>query len=135
MKAIHRIFSIIIILSINSASCQKANYASDLIPFATGLSNPVCIANAGDSRLFVVDEDGYIRIVDSSGNLFPQPLLDIHERVTFGGEQGFLGLAFHPQYGTNGFFYVDYIGAGESTHISRFSVMPAILPQPMAGVN
>jgi len=90
--------------------------------FASGLSNPVCITNAGDSRLFVVDQAGYIRILDSAGKMNTQPYLDISGRVTFGGERGLLGLAFHPDYKTNGFFYVNYVGAGDITTISRFKV-------------
>ncbi len=109
-------------LVVFSASCQTAQIAINMVPFATGLSNPVSITNAGDSRLFVVDQSGYIQIVDSIGNLITPYYLDIHNKVTFGGEQGFLGLAFHPQYSTNGYFYVNYIGVGDSTHISRFNV-------------
>jgi len=104
--------------------CQKTQSAYDLVPFATGISTPVCITNAGDSRLFVVSQTGYIHIVDSTGNVNPQPYLDIHERVIYGGERGLLGVAFHPQYISNGYFYVNYIGPGDSTHISRFSVTP-----------
>ncbi|MGV8964619.1 MAG: PQQ-dependent sugar dehydrogenase [Candidatus Saccharimonadaceae bacterium] len=114
----------ILVVAFNAASCQQVQSTGTLIPFATGISNPVCIANAGDSRLFVVDQRGYIRIIDSDGNVSPQPFLDIRSQVTFGGEQGLLGLAFHPQYESNGYFYVNYIGAGDSTHISRFSVNP-----------
>jgi glucose/arabinose dehydrogenase len=125
MKSLFRIYFIVILMSATEAvSCQQVHSAGTLIPFATGINNPVCIANAGDSRLFVVDEQGYIRIVDSQGNVNPQPFLDIHARVKFGGEQGLLGLAFHPQYLSNGYFYVNYTGKGDSTHISRFSVNP-----------
>ena len=109
-------------LALSSARCQETQNGGNLVPFAQGLNSPVCITNAGDSRLFVVDQAGYVRIIDSSGTIYPQPYLDIHERVTFGGEQGLLGLAFHPQYTTNGYFYVNYTGAGDSTHISRFNV-------------
>jgi glucose/arabinose dehydrogenase len=72
--------------------------------------------------LFVVDQAGYIRIVDLDGIARTQPFLDIRGRVTFGGERGLLGLAFHPEYKTNGFFYVNYVGAGDITNISRFKV-------------
>ena len=101
---------------------QNANSAGNIQLFAQGLTKPVCIANAGDSRLFVIEQAGYIRILDSLGNLNVQPFLDIHAKVTLSDEQGLLGIAFHPQYSANGYFYVNYIGAGDSTHISRFSV-------------
>jgi len=110
-------------MSCSGTSSQHAQSVNSLIPFATGLANPVCISNCGDSRLFITDQSGYIRIVDSVGTVISQPFLDIHQRVVFGGEQGLLGLAFHPQYATNGYFYVNYIGAGDSTHISRFRMM------------
>lgn len=98
-----------------------------LTTFATGLNNPVAIANAdaGYGRLFVVEQPGYIRIVEPDGTVLPTPFLDIHTRVTSGGELGLLGLAFHPNYYDNGYFYVNYTsgsGANLKTRISRFSV-------------
>ena len=123
MKSLQRVFPLLfLMLAANSASCQKTKNINSLIPFSTGLTSPVCITNSGDSRLFVADQHGYIRIVDSTGKINPQPFLDIHGRVIFGGERGLLGQAFHPQYMTNGYFYVNYVGEGDSTHISRFNV-------------
>ena len=106
-------------LAINTANCQNTN---KLIPFATGLISPVSIANAGDSRLFAVNQHGYVNIIDSVGNISPQPFLDIHGRIVYGGERGLLGIAFHPGYQANGYFFVNYTGKGDSTHISRFNV-------------
>jgi len=123
MKPLFSILSFMIFMLIFSiARGQKIQSANNMIPFANGLSKPLSIANAGDNRLFVVEQAGYIRIVDSGGNVNPLPYLDIHGRVTFGGEQGLLGLAFHPEYKSNDYFYVNYIGVGDSTHISRFQV-------------
>jgi glucose/arabinose dehydrogenase len=130
MKLFHKGLALFyLLLALNISGCGKTQsgkspYSTNLIPFATGLRTPVCIANAGDSRLFAADQHGYINIIDSAGKVNPQPFLDIHERVTYGGEQGLLGLAFHPQYKANGYFYVNYIGLGDSTHISRFSMIP-----------
>ena len=98
-----------------------------LTPFATGLIRPVEIARApGEARLFVVEKAGRIRIVTPAGAVLPTPFLNIVARVlSTGGEQGLLGLAFHPNYATNGFFYVNYIngsGAG-TTRISRFQLL------------
>jgi len=123
MKSLRRVLPLFfIILSLFTANCGKTQYASNLIPFAAGLNSPVCITNSGDSRLFVADQHGYITIINSTGNVSQQPFLDIHSRVTYGGERGLLGVAFHPQYKTNGYFYVNYVGEGDSTHISRFNV-------------
>lgn len=92
--------------------------------FTLGLSNPVAITNAGDERLFVVEQEGYIQILDAEGTVSTAPFLDIHTRVNSGGEQGLLGLAFDPNYAESGFFYVYYIfgGGNGSSRISRFSV-------------
>src|SRR6266542_1429826 len=69
---------------------------------ASGYSSPVFVTNAGDSRLFVVEQDGRIKIV--GGGTF----LDISAMTSKGGERGLLGLAFHPNYASNGLFYVAY---------------------------
>ena len=75
----------------------------------TGLSSPVDIVHAGDDRLFIVERAGRIRILHPDGSLDPVPFLDITDRVlSAGGEQGLLGLAFHPHYATNGRFFVFY---------------------------
>src|SRR4051794_28506515 len=82
-----------------------------LVQVATGLVDPVNITNAGDGsgRLFVIERVGRIRIIDSSGNLLPDPFLDIQDIVkTDFLEQGLLGAAFPPDYKTSGLFYVYY---------------------------
>ncbi len=96
---------------------------------ATGLSNAVDIANADSNKLYVVERPGKIRIISPLGNVRPTPYLDIQARVlSTGGEQGLLGLAFHPNYDSNGYFYVNYTrdAAGTAndgdTVISRFQV-------------
>jgi glucose/arabinose dehydrogenase len=78
--------------------------------FVSGLSAPIEIVNANDysGRLFVVEQAGRIRIV-RNGQVVSAPFLDIRTTVTCsGGEQGLLGLAFHPNYASNGRFYVYY---------------------------
>jgi glucose/arabinose dehydrogenase len=103
----------------------KAQPLVNLVPFASGLDKPVTITNARDNRLFIVEQSGRIRIVESSGVVKAQPFLDISVYVTGGNEQGLLGLAFHPDYASNGFFYVNYTGKDNYTHISRFNVSSA----------
>jgi hypothetical protein len=94
--------------------------ASELV--VGGLSNPLFLtAPAGDDRLFVVQRDGQILIVEN-GAALTAPFLDIGSLVTAGGEQGLLGLAFHPAYATNGYFYVNYTDADDaSTQIVRYT--------------
>ncbi|MEZ5569098.1 MAG: PQQ-dependent sugar dehydrogenase [Halioglobus sp.] len=95
--------------------------------FATGLNQPVVITHAGDDRLFVVERTGRVRVIGRSGNVRQTPFLNIASRVDSGAsEMGLLGLAFHPQYASNGYFYVYYTydpGPGlDRTRVSRFSV-------------
>jgi glucose/arabinose dehydrogenase len=122
LKTQYSFWMLIVLLTATVRS--QAQDPGVLTPFSNGLTSPVVIANAGDSRLFVANEPGSISIVDSAGNVKPEFFLDITNKVIFGGEQGLLGLAFHPDYKNNGYFYVNYIGAGDSTHISRFSILP-----------
>jgi len=90
--------------------------------FATGFSQPVDIAHAGDDRLFIVEKGGLIRIIDGNGAVLPQAFLDIDARVNSqASERGLLGLAFHPNYADNGYFYVNYTNSSGNTRISRFS--------------
>ena len=80
-----------------------------LIPVATGLASPVFVTGArdGSRRLFIVEQAGTIRVMPDDGG--PSSLfLDIRSRVRAGGEQGLLGLAFHPSYSTNRRFFVYY---------------------------
>lgn len=95
---------------------------------ASGLGQSISIANAGDQRMFVVDKSGKIRLVLPNGQVAPRLFLDISSRVeSTGGEQGLLGLAFDPDYATNGFFYVHYTrraatGSTFRGRVSRFRV-------------
>jgi glucose/arabinose dehydrogenase len=87
---------------------------------ASGLASPVgVVAPPGESgRLFVVQQGGQIRII-KNGQVLATPFISIS--VTFSGEQGLLGLAFDPDYQSNGYFYVNYVRSGV-TRVSRFSV-------------
>jgi glucose/arabinose dehydrogenase len=89
---------------------------------ASGLSNPVHLAApAGDARLFIVEQQGRIRIVEN-GQLLTTPFLNIVNKVQSGGEQGLLSVAFHPQYSSNGFFYVNYTDTNGDTRVERYRV-------------
>jgi glucose/arabinose dehydrogenase len=90
---------------------------------AGGLRKPVHLTHAGDGsrRLFVVEQQGTIRIIKNNA-LDPTPFLDIHDRVSSGGEKGLLSVAFHPKYKNNGLFYVNYTARqnGLQTIIAEF---------------
>ncbi len=97
--------------------------------YVTGLNTPVGVTHAGDQRLFIVERAGLIRLIDENGNLLPRPFLDITNRVSAGsgnGEKGLLGLAFHPNYNANGYFFVYYTrdpGPGlDRSRVARFQV-------------
>jgi glucose/arabinose dehydrogenase len=92
----------------------RAFAQTQLVPIATGLVNPVFVTGArdGTNRLFIVEQAGTIRVMPIGGSglsLF----LDIRSRVRAGGEQGLLGLAFHPSYSSNRRFFVYYTRAAD----------------------
>jgi glucose/arabinose dehydrogenase len=94
-------------------------------PIVSGLEKPLGLTNAkdGSNRLFILEQPGVIRVVQN-GRLTEPPFLDIQNKVEVrSNEQGLLGLAFHPAYMDNGWFFVNYTGEGGDTFISRFSVM------------
>jgi glucose/arabinose dehydrogenase len=96
-----------------------------------GFERPLFItAPPGDtSRVFVVEQPGTIKIVQlSDSSVLVTPFLDITDRVEYGStEQGLLGMAFHPDFANNGYFYLNYTnppGAGSNlTRISRFQAV------------
>jgi glucose/arabinose dehydrogenase len=91
---------------------------------AEELTAPVFLsAPDGDARLFLVERNGRIRIVQN-GILLAMPFLDIRSRVNFVGERGMLSMAFDPQYATNGFFYVYYVDANSNLVLERFGSTP-----------
>jgi glucose/arabinose dehydrogenase len=95
-----------------------------LEPVAKGLDRPLFVTQAGDGsgRLFIVEKPGTIRIL-AGGRLVSQPFLDIRDRVlSRGSEQGLLGMAFAPDFGRSGVFFVNYTALSGNTVISRFRV-------------
>jgi len=90
-----------------------------------GLASPVDVTTAGDGsgRIFVVEQGGTIRVVADDA-LAPTPFLDISDRLTSGGEQGLLGLVFHPDYPTDPRLFVDYTNKAGATVIASFKVDP-----------
>ncbi len=94
-----------------------------LVQVADGFDNALFVtAPAGDDRLFVVEQTGKVRIIRPDGTVAPRPFLDVSGLITSGGEQGLLGLAFHPRYASNGRFFVNYTNRSGSTVISEFRV-------------
>jgi glucose/arabinose dehydrogenase len=102
-----------------------------LEPVVSGLTRPVAARHAGDGsgRLFIVEQAGRILIFDGN-TVSNTPFLDIRQLVdSSGNEQGLLGLDFHPDYASNGYFFVNYTrdppGTGpDETVIARYTVSP-----------
>jgi len=107
---------------------------------AEGLTSPVTAVSVPDAsgRLFIVDQVGVIRILTADGTLRPEPFLDLRSKIVplmpdF-DERGVLGLAFHPNYGANGRFFVYYsaplrpgapAGYDHTSHVSEFRASAA----------
>ena len=86
----------------------------------SGLERPVDLQPDGSGRLFIVEKLGHIHLFQN-GQLVTEPYLNIEDRVNdFGNEMGLLGLALHPDFSQNGYFYVNYTGEGGDTFLSRF---------------
>lgn len=93
--------------------------------YVSGLSSPVHITHpVDDARLFIVQQGGLIKVVSSTGTLNATPFLNLSSLISTGGERGLLSMAFHPDYATNGYFYVNYTNTSGNTVIARYSVNP-----------
>lgn len=85
---------------------------------------PNGIFHAGDGRLFITERTGQIKIILPGGEVVGEPFLDLRKKVGSleDSNQGLLGMAFHPAYAQNGFFYLNYTDLKGDTVISRFQV-------------
>ncbi|HWW63075.1 MAG TPA: PQQ-dependent sugar dehydrogenase, partial [Thermoanaerobaculia bacterium] len=117
----YRTLLLAILFASSSFTSSAADLRLELKRLATGLAGPVALAHAGDTRLFIVLQAGRIVIWDGT-SVLATPFLDIRPLVKSGGEQGLLGLAFHPQYRDNGFFYINYTDVNGNTVVARYHV-------------
>ena len=111
----------VVALASASRSAFGAEGAFRRVVVARGLVEPVQITapRSEPRRLYVVEQRGTIRVIDR-GKLRPGFFLDARKRIEAGGEQGLLGLAFDPQYGTNRFVYVNYTDTNGDTRVVRY---------------
>jgi glucose/arabinose dehydrogenase len=122
---------------------------AQLVPLLAGLQSPVYLTNAhdGSNRLFIIEQAGRIKVLQP-GATTPTLFLDITSRVLSGGEQGLLGLAFHPQFTTNHRFFIDYTRRPDgATVIAEYQVSAdanvaamtektlLVIPQPFSNHN
>lgn len=96
------------------------------VRIADSLRNPVGIVNAGDGshRLFFILQGGRI-VIHRDGRLLADPFLDVTSLVSCCGERGLLGLAFHPQFETNGVAFVNYTDLRGDTVVARYTIDPS----------
>ena len=95
-----------------------------LVEVVNGLKNPLYVTAAkdGSGRLFVVEQDGLIRVI-RDGKRLQAPFLDVKALVSRdGSERGLLGLAFHPRYADNGTFFINYTDTNGDTVVTRYRV-------------
>ena len=122
ITSLFRAVAVIAALSVPTAALSQIQ----LVPVVSGLSSPVFVGNADDSlnRLFIVEQAGVIKVLQP-GDSEPTVFLDIRTRILAGGERGLLGLAFHPQYVSNGRFFVFYTRAGDGALvIAEYAASP-----------
>ncbi|MGK5018311.1 PQQ-dependent sugar dehydrogenase [Janthinobacterium sp. HLS12-2] len=104
---------------------------------ASGLSAPIFLtAPPGDSRLFILERPGRIRVVQNGG-LLATPFLDISSLTSTSGERGLLSMAFHPQYASNGYFFLYYTNLAGDIVIERRQVSAgnANVADPLAALT
>ena len=132
------------------AALRPAFAAVQLEPVLAGLASPLYLTNArdGTNRLFIVEQAGRVKVLQPQAAM-PSTFLDITGRVLSGGEQGLLGLAFHPQYAINRRFFLNYTRQSDgATVIAEYRASTAdpnladpletvllVIPQPFANHN
>lgn len=115
-------------VTVAAGATASATVSYTTVPLALALTEVATVpgamfltAPAGDERRFIVERNGSIRILQN-GNLLSTPFLDISARVFAQGEGGLLSMAFHPQYASNGYFFVYYTDLERDIVVERFSV-------------
>lgn len=131
MGSQRRIEALLVIVALLAAAPLAAGPLPEDLrfePVVSGLVQPLGVRHAGDARLFIIQQGGQLRIVEN-GVLLPGAFLDINASsggsapplgFRTGGERGLLGLAFHPDYPVNGYFFIHYTDGEGDTVIARY---------------
>ncbi|MEO8664226.1 MAG: PQQ-dependent sugar dehydrogenase [Ignavibacteria bacterium] len=132
MRKLHLLLATIILMI--SAVCNAQYKLQSAFPTLLAFNNPVELVNAGDgsNRLFVLQQNGAVYVFNNSPTATTKKIfIDLTSKVTQGGsETGLLGMAFHPDYKNNRYFFVSYTfdstGNGSRTwsRVSRFRTSP-----------
>ncbi len=113
---------LLVALSMHTIAQELTPIDVSLQSFYSGLSSPVGMYHCGDNRLFVLEQNqSDIEIINTSGEYIGK-FLDLTGLTSTGSERGLLGLAFHPNYQQNGYFYVNYTNTAGNTVIARYQV-------------
>ncbi len=96
--------------------------------FASGLSSPIYVTHAGDGsgRLFIMEQNGVIKIADADGNVNATSFLNVSSLSSCCGERGLLGLAFHPDHENNRKFYVNYTNNSGNTVVVEYETFAGL---------
>lgn len=124
LRRILPVAGLVAILLTAGSDVRPASAATiELQPFASGFNSPLGIVSPQDGtpRLFIVEQGGRIWVHDGT-QVLPTPFLNISSLVSCCTERGLLGLAFHPDYETNGKFYVNYTDVNGNTAIAQYTV-------------
>jgi glucose/arabinose dehydrogenase len=118
------IAGILLVPTVTSAAIVPGNIDVGLTQVASGLSAPLLVTHAGDgsNRLFVVEQTGKVRIV-KGGDLQTAAFVDISRSISRGGEQGLLGLAFHPSFESNRKLYLSYTDLNGTSVIREYTTL------------
>ncbi|MEO1277648.1 MAG: PQQ-dependent sugar dehydrogenase [Planctomycetota bacterium] len=121
MRTKATVTAITTILGLAGAASAQVDVATEV--FLTGLNQPTALVHApGDfGRVFITEKRGVIRVV-RDGELLPTPFLNIDPLISSFGERGLLGIAFSPEYDSDGWFFVHYTNNSGNTVIARYSV-------------
>lgn len=119
-----KIFTLLIFILLAKTVYSQPLQLVNAFPNVTFVS-PLFVthSNDGTNRVFVVQQGGTIRVLPNDSNTSDaRNFLNITNKVLSGGERGLLGLAFHPNYANNGYFYVNYTRAGDGANmVTRFT--------------
>ena len=126
LKFLSVLFVSLIVFS-STLTAQTAPPTIRLQSYVSSLTSPLFLTNAkdGTKRNFILQQGGIIKVVQP-GSTTPTDFMNITSKILSGGERGLLGLAFHPQFATNGYFFVNYTRTGDgATVIARYKTTDA----------
>ena len=122
-SAFRRRPALVLVLAMFALPLLGNNSGEVELTLVTTLEKPVFVTHAGDERIFIVERDGRILILEN-GVVLPVPFLDIRSQVGMKQEGGLLSVAFHPKYASNGQFFISYTDADSPVHsiLARYEV-------------